>query len=125
MTQQLNVEPTAEVIDQIAAGMQHAADELARIAARMRQYKDLSQASLAMEVLKNLPANLRTDLLVTRPLREYERALGRAEKAVLERDAYQTLIDRGFSTQTLEERIVQGGETAIQILVQDDRENGG
>lgn len=65
----LNVEPTAEAIELMAARMRESADELSRLAAHVRTTGELSTASEALNCVANLLPNLRMDLLVTRPLR--------------------------------------------------------
>ena len=77
---ELDVEPTVEVINSIAKRFRDYANNLDRIAQKMRDRKDLEYASEAMQEVKNCFANLRTDLLVTRPMREYEKALRDMEK---------------------------------------------
>lgn len=69
----INVEPTAEVIDQIAADMEHFAKEVRRMGKHMREREDLTYAAEAINTIRNCFANLRTDLLVTRPMREINR----------------------------------------------------
>lgn len=76
----LDVEPTAEIIDSIALKLHQYANNLKRLAKKMRDKKDLEYAQEAMQEVKNCFANLRTDLLVTRPMREYEKALRDMEK---------------------------------------------
>lgn len=72
---QINVEPTAEVIDTMAKQLRDFADELDRIARSMRDSGDITYAAEAMNNIQNIPMNLRTDLLVTRPIREYDKIL--------------------------------------------------
>ena len=70
---QINVEPTAEVIDSMAKQLRDNADELDRIARQMRDSGDITYATEAMNNIQNIGNNLRTDLLITRPIREYEK----------------------------------------------------
>jgi DNA-binding ferritin-like protein len=70
----INVEPTAEAIDTMAERVQRYSDELTSIAKRMREKKDISYAAEATNAAVNMLQNLRLDLLVSRPIREYERA---------------------------------------------------
>ena len=67
---EVNVEPTAEIIDTMVDRLKHAAIEMRRVANRMRESADLAYASEAIVIVTNLPTQLRLDLLVTRPIRE-------------------------------------------------------
>lgn len=66
----MNIEPTAEVIDQMAEEMRNYADQLDNLARRMRAANDITYAAEAIGIATNAMNNLRLDLLVTRPLRE-------------------------------------------------------
>lgn len=68
----IDVEPTAEAIDQMAERLRNAADELASTAKQMRTSKDLTLVAEAMNIVVNAIPNLRLDLLVLRPLRTYQ-----------------------------------------------------
>ena len=68
--EEINVVPTAAAINEIADTMRMYADELDMIATSMLERNDLTYAAEAMQAVKNCYNNLRTDLLVTRPLRE-------------------------------------------------------
>jgi hypothetical protein len=70
----INVEPTAGTIDKMAEQAQRYSSELTSIAKRMREKKDISYAAEATNAAVNMLQNLRLDLLVSRPIREYERA---------------------------------------------------
>lgn len=65
----IEVEPTAEVIDGAAEVLEHTAKNLRARAAKMRSDGDITHASEAVNALANIWANVRLDLLVTRPLR--------------------------------------------------------
>lgn len=69
----INVDPTAEVIEKMANLMRKFASELDGISAKMRISHDIGFASEAITAVVNCIQNLRLDLLVTRPIREYER----------------------------------------------------
>lgn len=69
----INVEPTAEVIDAMAERMRGVSEELKRTASQMRERQDLTYAAEAINSVSNLMNQLRLDLLVTRPLREFKR----------------------------------------------------
>lgn len=69
----MNVEPTAEIIENIARTLRERANEFERLAGKMREKNDLTYAAEAMSEISNLIPSLRIDLLVTRPLREFER----------------------------------------------------
>lgn len=68
-TSKIDVEPTAAGIEEAARRLRQAADELDRVATRMREKQDLSYAAEAVSTLVNVPQLARIDLLVTRPLR--------------------------------------------------------
>ena len=65
----IDVEPTAQVIDTAAERFRQTADELNRLASRMRERNDLTYSSEAMMAILNVLQNCRLDLLVTRPIR--------------------------------------------------------
>jgi len=69
----MDVEPTAQIIDDMADRMRKYAEDLTKIAASMREKKDLNYAAEATNTVCNCIQNLRLDLLVTRPIREMER----------------------------------------------------
>ena len=70
---EIDVEPTAQAIEDIANNLLHFANELQRTANSMRERKDISYAGEAQQAVKNCFANCRTDLLVIRPIRELDR----------------------------------------------------
>lgn len=69
----VDVGPTAEVIEKMANLMRENAIDLERIAAKMRDRQDISYAAEAINIVTNSMNNLRLDLLITRPLREFKR----------------------------------------------------
>lgn len=70
----MNVTPTAEAIIKNAETLRHYATELERIAENMRTRQDMTYAAeAAFGVITNCVGSLRLDLLVTRPLREYDK----------------------------------------------------
>lgn len=69
MSTEVNVEDTAEVIDGMVRECEARAEELRRIAAQMRKSGELTYSAEAVNVIKNLMANIRIDLLIVRPLR--------------------------------------------------------
>jgi hypothetical protein len=69
MSETIDVEPTAEVIDGLAETAEHFAKELRRVAATMRERQDIEYAMEAMTAIKSMNGNFRTDLLVSRPIR--------------------------------------------------------
>ena len=72
---QVNIEPTAEVIDKMAKQLRDYADELDRTVRNMREKGDITYAGEAMNTIQSISMNLRTDLLITRPIREYEKLI--------------------------------------------------
>lgn len=71
--EEMNVEPTAEVIEAMARQAEDCARDLRRIAKSMRERSDITYASEAISTASNLLNLFRLDLLVTRPLRELMR----------------------------------------------------
>lgn len=69
----MNVIPTAEAIIKNAETLRHYATELERIAENMRTRQDITYAAEALGAITNCMGSLRLDLLVTRPLREYNK----------------------------------------------------
>jgi hypothetical protein len=69
----MNVKPTVELIRESTIRMRQYANELERLAKNMEDGNDLSLASEALSIISNCFSNIRLDLFVTRPLREYER----------------------------------------------------
>lgn len=65
----IDVEPTVKTILAAAERMHEAGDHLNGIAKNMQEKNDLSYAAEAMTEIVNTMANLRLDLLVTRPIR--------------------------------------------------------
>lgn len=70
MSDQVNVEPTAKVIDDIAEELELKVRELRRIAAELRETGNLDCAGEAAATVATLTRNMRLDLLVMRPLRQ-------------------------------------------------------
>lgn len=75
----MDVKPTCQVIYEMAETMRQYAAELETIANKMDRSVDLEYASDALQAIKNMNANLRTDLLVTRPIREYQKIINLRE----------------------------------------------
>jgi hypothetical protein len=71
-TQKPDVEPTAEVISKMAQTLRGRAEELDRLASRMRETGNIDYASEAVSTYVNLVSELRLDLLIARPIRELE-----------------------------------------------------
>ena len=70
MASQVNIEPTAQAIDDMATQLEAKANELRALAKCARENNDLSYAAEAAGVVMNIMGTLRLDLLVRRPLRE-------------------------------------------------------
>ena len=64
-----HVKETVDALDAAADRMTSAADELRRIAKRMRTSGDLTYAGEAISIVAQLPGQCRLDLFVIRPLR--------------------------------------------------------
>ncbi len=68
---------TSEAIHNMADTMRYFALELDKIADRMVEAGDLSYGGEALGCVSNCMLNLRLDLLVTRPVREYEKVVSK------------------------------------------------
>lgn len=66
----MNTNQTQMVIMEMADQLTHYAQELREIACKMSRSEDLTYAADAMTAIRNMNSQLRTDLLITRPLRE-------------------------------------------------------
>lgn len=71
MMNYVNVQPTAEAIEKMAENLRSAAAQLDAIAERTRQKGNFELVGDAANCVANLMPNLRLDLLVVRPLREF------------------------------------------------------
>ena len=69
----IDVTATAEVIEEMANNMEHYAAELRRHATKMRERNEITYAAEAIATVSNAFHNLRLDLLVVRPIREFQR----------------------------------------------------
>lgn len=65
-----NVEPTAEVIDNMVEELIYRAERLSSIAVKLRESSNFEYVAEAIQEITNTNSNLRLDLLITRPLRE-------------------------------------------------------
>ena len=75
----IDVEPTAEAMDEIANTMEHFASNIRRLAKSMRERGDLTYAAEALQEVKNCMGNVRIDLLTTRPQRELMRVISKLQ----------------------------------------------
>lgn len=71
----VEAESTAAVIADMVDTMKRYTRELERIGQKMINTNDVSLASEALNAVTNCMQNLRLDLLVTRPIREFDRTL--------------------------------------------------
>ena len=69
----MNTKETAQLIRDMSATLHRYAVQFEDVAERMEKSRDLSYASEIAGGVANLIQNLRLDLLVTRPIRAYER----------------------------------------------------
>lgn len=69
----INTETTALAIDNMAHQAEDAAERFKYIAKQMRDKNDLTYASEAISEATNLMNLFRLDLLVTRPIREFQK----------------------------------------------------
>lgn len=69
----INVMPTAEAIREMANTLLRYSQEMEAIAIKMVERNDITYASQAASAISNCMQNLRLDLIVTRPIREFMR----------------------------------------------------
>ena len=67
-----NVTPTVSVINDMIRHLYKTAKELEYIANKMMEDDDISRTAEAANTLTNCIQNLRIDLLITRPIREFD-----------------------------------------------------
>lgn len=71
----IDVSSTAETIEAAAETLERAARDLRHQAAALRETKDFDRAAFAVNTLVNIWANVRLDLLISKPVRELRRHL--------------------------------------------------
>ena len=71
----INVESTAQSIDEMASTIERFAASIRNQAKRMREEKDISIAADVANNVTGMLTNIRLDLLITRPLREMQREI--------------------------------------------------
>ena len=71
----INVESTAQSIDEMASTIERFAASIRNQAKRMREEKDISIAADVANNVTGMLTNIRLDLLITRPLREMRREI--------------------------------------------------
>lgn len=69
----MNTQPTCEIILQAADRLEETAKELRLQSKRLEESGDFSYTAEVANKIVNMILNLRLDLLITRPIREYER----------------------------------------------------
>lgn len=69
----MNTGPTIDIMNQMAETLENAAKSIRQQAKELSQSGDFSIAGDALNTVKNTFSNMRIDLLVTRPIREYQR----------------------------------------------------
>lgn len=77
----INVESTAIAIDRAAIVAADLSKDLNRIAESMRKSGDLSYATEVVSAIMNSMSKFRLDLMIIRPIREYESALNAPVKS--------------------------------------------
>ena len=65
--------PTARAVSSIVRVLRDYADEIEHLGNRMLEEKDFGYVSEVLQSVTNMNGNLRLDLLVTRPLREFKK----------------------------------------------------
>lgn len=75
MAKYVDVVSTAAVMADMATTMRKFADEIENLTIKMLDTQDISLASEAISAVTNCISNMRLDLLVTRPIREFEREI--------------------------------------------------
>ena len=76
----MDVEQTASAIESIAERLNDAGIEIHCIAEQMRATNDITYVSEVMTAVLRVIGNLRLDLLVTRPIREFQREQARKDE---------------------------------------------
>ena len=76
----VDVKPTVEVILAMSNNMEDYAKELRRIANDMNESGDITYAAEALQAIVNCSSNMRMDLLVSRPIREFQKIIKKEEK---------------------------------------------
>ena len=76
----VDVKPTVEVILAMSNNMENYAKELRRIANDMNESGDITYAAEALQAIVNCSSNMRMDLLVSRPIREFQKIIKKEEK---------------------------------------------
>ena len=71
----INVESTAQSIEEMASTIERFAASIRNQAKRMREEKDISIAADVANNVTGMLTNIRLDLLITRPLREMQREI--------------------------------------------------
>jgi len=71
----MNVKPVTEVIREAAETMHSYSERMNKLADDIESSGDLSSCGEALNMISNMLANIRMDLFVTRPIREYEKEL--------------------------------------------------
>ena len=71
----MNTIETVKHIREMSQTLRHYADQFESVAKRMEDTGDLTYAAEIVGGVSNLIQNLRMDLLVTRPIREYQKEL--------------------------------------------------
>ena len=71
----VEVESTSKIIKDMASILGDYSLQMGLIAQKMEATKDISYAGEALTCVSNCLSNLRIDLLATRPIRAYDRAL--------------------------------------------------
>lgn len=71
----INVESTAQTIEDMASTIELFASSIRRQATRMRETNDLSIAADVANNVTGMLTNIGLDLLITRPLREMQREI--------------------------------------------------
>lgn len=69
---EINVEPTAQAIDNAARVALEFSRRLTQIATTMRETQDITRATEVVQEASNIMSALRLDLMVSRPLHEYQ-----------------------------------------------------
>lgn len=78
----MNFKSTEDSIDHVIETFENTISELERIKKIMLEKRDLSYTGEVLNEITNCFRNLRIDLLVIRPLREYERELYQLHKTI-------------------------------------------
>lgn len=76
----LDTKMTVKTILEMSDKLQSYSDQVRRLAAELEDTGDFTVCSEVVNLLINMQGNLRLDLMVSRPIREFQRAINETRK---------------------------------------------